>query len=70
MFPTALLSLHRNVLFGASLSEPHTSESFMLSTIHKKLWIKIGELSNVSVCIITNSIFAHVMVHNTVHEWE
>ena len=26
---------------GLSLSKPHTSESFMLSTIHKKLQIQI-----------------------------
>ena len=53
-------------IIGASLSEPHTSESFVLSTIHKKLRIKIGELTNASVCAITTSIFAHVIVHDTV----
>ena len=50
----------------ASLSKPHTSESFVLSTIHKKLRIKIGELTNASACVITTSIFARVMVHDTV----
>ena len=33
------------VVIGASLSEPHTSETFVLSTIHKKLQIKIGEIT-------------------------
>ena len=33
------------LLIGASLSVPHTSKIFVLSTIHKKLWIKIGELT-------------------------
>ena len=72
------------MIIGASLSEPHTSESFVLLTIHKKLRIKIGELTNASAYIITTSIFArvmihdgvdyttsifaHVMVHDTVHE--
>ena len=40
----------------ASLSEPHTSESFVLSTIHKKITDKNRR----------TSIFAHVMVHDTV----
>ena len=53
-------------LIGVSLSEPHTSKSFVSSTIHKKLWIKIGELTNAPVCVITTSIFARVMVHDTV----
>ena len=60
------LGLSNSVIFtimiGASLSEPHTSESFMLLIIHKKLRIKIRELMNTSVCIITTSIFARVMV--------
>ena len=31
--------------------EPHASETFMLSTIHKNLWIKIGELTNASIFV-------------------
>ena len=39
-------------LVRASLSEPHTSETLVLSTIHKKLWIKIGELTTPSILIL------------------
>ena len=46
-------------LIGASLSEPHTSETLVLSTIHKKLWIQIGELMNASI-------FVRVIDHATV----
>ena len=46
-------------LIGASLSEPHTSETLVLSTIHKKLRIKIGELTNASI-------FVRVIDHATV----
>ena len=46
-------------IIGASLSEPHTGRNFMLSTIHKKLRIKIGELT-------VASIFVRVMVRDTV----
>ena len=44
---------------GSHWGEPHTGQNFMLSTIHKKIQIKIGELT-------TASIFARVMVHDTV----
>ena len=54
------------VLIRVSLSEPHTSESFVLSIIYKKLRIKIEELTNASACVITTSIFTRVMVHDTV----
>ena len=40
-------------LFGASLSEPHTNETFMLSTIHKKLRIKIRKLTTPSILILS-----------------
>ena len=43
-------------IIGAS---PTIGRNFMLLTIHKKLWIIIGELT-------TASIFARVMVHDTV----
>ena len=43
------------IVIGASLNEPHTSKSFVLSIIHKKLWRKIEELTNASI-------FVHVMV--------
>ena len=39
------------IIIGASLSEPHTSETLVLSTIHKKLRIKIGELTNASIFV-------------------
>ena len=44
-------------MIAASLSEPHTSESFVLSTIHKKLRIKIGELTNASAKMTKSFIF-------------
>ena len=47
------------LIVGASLSEPHTGRNFVLSTIHKKLRIKIEELT-------VASIFVRVMVHDTV----
>ena len=46
-------------IIGASLSEPHTGRNFVLSTIHKKLWVKIGKFT-------VASIFVHAMVHDTV----
>ena len=42
-----------------SSGKPHSSESFVLSTIHKKLEIKIRVLMNASI-------FVCVMVHDTV----
>ena len=51
--------LQSSVFIGASLSEPHTGRNFVLSTIHKKLRIKIGELT-------VASIFVRVMVRDTV----
>ena len=35
----------------ANLSEPHTSETLVLSTIHKKLRIKIRELTNAPIFV-------------------
>ena len=60
-------------MIGASLSEPHTSETFVLLTIHKKLWIKsenlpwYGEVNGVDYSI---SIFGCVMAHDTVDKRE
>ena len=54
------LKFCKSAVIGASLSEPHNSETFVLSTIYKKLRIKIGELTNASI-------FVRVVVHDTVN---
>ena len=47
-------------IIGVSPSEPYTSETFVLMTIHKNLQIKIGEPTNASI-------FVCVMVHDKVN---
>ena len=53
----AMWRSHVRLIIRASLSEPHTGRNFVLSTIHKKLRIKIG--------VLTYN-FVRVMVHDTV----
>ena len=51
--------MYVRISVGASLSEPHTGRNFVLLTIHKKLQIKIRELT-------VASIFVRIMVHDMV----
>ena len=48
-----------DMIIGASLSKSPTGQNFVLSAIHKKLRIKIGERT-------VAPIFVRVMVHDTV----
>ena len=58
--PMRAQAAYHECLIGASLSEPHTSETFVLSTIYKNLRIKFGELTNASI-------FVRVMVRDMIN---